>query len=329
MNITIKQIEFKSSNGQAQIFGWIYQPERARAAVQIVHGMSEHMGRYHEFMRMLAQNGYVACGIDQLGHGRSAGEGPKGFFAEQDGWKRLLDDQARFGKIVSSELPGLECFLLGHSMGSFIARLYAARYPKALAGLILMGTARAGLRTEMAMRMAAAAAKKHGPYFVDHSFDKYLFIPFNQHFSPKVTDFDWLSRDAQAVQQYVNDPACGFTFTTSGLRDLFTLLNSCNQPKCFAALEKSMPLLLVSGEQDPVGEFGMGVTRVYDRYLKAGMQDVELVLYDGARHELLHETNRQQVFQDLLDWLDAHGPAGAAPLGPEEPEEGFFDSDYL
>ena len=328
MNITIKQIEFKSSNGQAQVFGWIYQPERVKAAVQIVHGMSEHMGRYHEFMHGLAQQGYVACGIDQLGHGRTAEGGRKGFFAEQDGWKRLLDDQARFHRIVSSELPGLRCFLLGHSMGSFIARLYAARYPQSLAGLVVMGTARSGLRTELAMRMAAASVRKNGPYFVDHSFDKYLYGTFNQSFSPKATNFDWLSRDAQEVQRYLNDPACGFTFTAAGLRDLFTLLNSCNQPKCFSSLEKSMPLLLLSGDQDPVGEFGVGPTQVYNRYLKAGLQDVELVLYNGARHELLHETNRQQVCRDLLDWLKANA-ADDAPQPAPDADAGFFDSNCL
>ena len=181
------------------------------------------------------------------------------------------------------------------------------------------------------MRMAASSAKKNGPYYVERRFEKYLYGTFNERFSPKMTNFDWLSRDVQAVQQYLEDPACGFLFTASGLRDLFSLLNSCNQPKCFAGPEKSMPLLLISGDQDPVGEFGVGVTRVYDRYLKAGLQDVELVLYDGARHELLHETNRQQVYQDLLNWLDAHDDVVAQPLPPEEPEEeeGFFESDCL
>ena len=318
MDITVRQITFRSSAGQSDVTGWIYLPESPRGMVQLVHGMAEHMGRYHEFMRYLAQNGYAACGIDQLGHGRSAHEGRYGFFAERDGWKRLVDDQYRFGKIIRSEAPGLQRFLLGHSMGSFIARLYAARHPRGLAGLILSGTARGGMRIELAMRMAALSVRRNGPYYVDDRLSKLVIGSFNDHFRPAATDYDWLSRDAESVRRFVEDPACGFVFTASGFRDLFTLLNACNEPRCFSALEKDTPVLLLSGAEDPVGEFGAGPTRVYDRYLKAGVQDVELLLYDGARHELLNETNRAEVWRELLGWLDDHGEA---PLPPEEPEE--------
>lgn len=309
-NITVRQIEFKSTNGRDIILGWIYTPgEEIRGVVRICHGMAEHMGRYHEFMRYLAQNGYVACGIDQLGHGRSAEESRYGFFADHDGWKRLIDDQYKFYKIVCSEIPDHPHMLLGHSMGSFVARLYAARYSQSLDGLLLIGTARGGLRIDLAARMAAVSVKKHGPMYRDRKLYRAVFGGFNDRVPAAKTTYDWLSRDAESVRQYVADPACGFILTSSGFTDLFSLMRGANEQKCFQSLSPKTPVLLLSGAMDPVSEYGKGVEQVYRHYIKAGVSDVEMVLYDGARHELMNESNRQQVWDELLAWLNDHVPA--------------------
>ena len=211
MNITVRQIEFRSTNGTDTIFGWIYIPAGpVRAAVQISHGMVEHMGRYHEFMRWLAQQGYAACGVDHLGHGRSArDDGHLGYFAEQDGWKRLVDDQHKFNKIIRSEVPGAPVVLLGHSMGSFVARLYAAKYPRTIAGLVLCGTARAGVRVDFGRRLAARSIKKNGELYRDHDLQHLVFGRYNDRCVPAVTGYEWLSRNTALVERYADDPRCG------------------------------------------------------------------------------------------------------------------------
>ena len=321
MNITVRQIEFRSTNGTDTIFGWIYIPAGpVRAAVQISHGMVEHMGRYHEFMRWLAQQGYAACGVDHLGHGRSArDDGHLGYFAEQDGWKRLVDDQHKFNKIIRSEVPGAPVVLLGHSMGSFVARLYAAKYPRTIVGLVLCGTARAGVRVDFGRRLAARSIKKNGELYRDHDLQHLVFGHYNDRCIPAVTGYEWLSRNTALVERYADDPRCGYLLTVSGMADMFTLLKKCNENACFAGVDRQTPIYIVAGTMDPVGEYGRGPTQVYDRYVKAGVADVELVLYEGARHEVLGEQGREQILQELLGWLDDHFVP--APEEEEEPDD--------
>lgn len=308
MNITIRQIEFKSTNEVNTVFGWIYIPsEPAPGIVQIVHGMAEHMGRYHETMRFLAQNGYVACGIDHIGHGRSAQDEKYGFFGEKDGWKTLIDDQYKFYKIVQAEICDKRPpIMLGHSMGSFVARLYAVKFPQAISGLILSGTARGGIKVEMAIQAANHSARKNGALYIDLDLDRLAFGGFNDRFKPIENEFDWITRDPDDVRQYSNDPQCGFKFTASAFRDLFILISKANERKCFEAFPKGIPLLLISGAMDPVGEYGKGPALTYKRYVKAGVADVEMALYEGGRHELFHEVNRRQIIEELLVWLHKH-----------------------
>lgn len=315
MNLNIRQLSFRGCDGQPAT-GWLYLPaEPVRAAVQICHGMTEHMGRYHEFMRFLAGSGYAVCGADHPGHGRSAPDG-YGFFAEQDGGRLLLDNQYKFYKIIGKELPGCPVVLLGHSMGSFVARLFASKYPAALSGLILSGTGRAGPMLDAAIVLAGRSVKKHGPRYMDRRLDAMAFGMFNKPFSAEHPKSGWLSRDLEQVRRYSEDPMCNFSFTVSALRDLFALLRACNEKACFDGTPKTLPLLVFSGAQDPVGERGKGVRQVYERYVDAGLTDAQLNLYDGGRHEMLNETNRQQVYNDVLRWLDSHFPHPAQPPQP-------------
>lgn len=306
MNITVKQIQFRSTNAVTNLFGWIYIPAQSNGIiVQIVHGMAEHMGRYHDFMRELAQQGYVACGVDQLGHGRSVqAEEPFGFFADHDGWKFLIDDQYKFNKIIRSELPEQPIVLMGHSMGSFIARIYASKYPQTIQAMIISGTARAGLRIETAIQLANRAVKKNGPYFPDAGLDKLAFGTYNDRFQPAKTKFDWLSRDGEMVRLYTDDDRCGFLFTTSAFRDLFILIRNANSKKCVQSTPTDLPILILSGAMDPVGDYGKAPVYVYKRFQKLGVTDLEMVLYEGGRHEMLNEINRTQVFSDLFAWLE-------------------------
>lgn len=319
VNLNVQQIEFKSVNTEATVTGWIYHPGGSiRAIVQICHGMSEHMGRYHDFMRFLARNGYVACGIDHLGHGQSAQEGKMGFFAEQDGWRLLLENQRRFQKIVRRTMPEIPLVMLGHSMGSFVARLYTAKYPKDLNGLILSGTGRGTPALEVAIQMANHSAQKNGPGYVDENLNRMAFGLFNRPFRSEHPKSGWLSRDLEQVRRYASDPLCSFIFTASAFRDLFILIRNSNEKNCFSGMDPETPLLVFSGNMDPLGERGKGVRRVYEQYVKEGVADAQLFLYEGGRHEMLNEINRQQVFDDVLGWLNDHFPE--VTQEPEEPQ---------
>lgn len=312
MNLNVRQISFRGCDGN-DATGWLYLPgEPVRAAVQICHGMTDHMGRYHEFMRYLAENGYAACGADHPGHGRSAAQG-YGFFAEQEGGRLLIDNQYKFYKIIGKELPGCPVVLLGHSMGSFVARLFAAKYPAALSGLALSGTGRGNPMLDPAIVLAGRSAKKHGARYVDKKLDALAFGMFNRPFAAEHPKSGWLTRDLEQVRRYSEDPMCNFTFTVSALRDLFLLLRACNEKSCFSGVPKNLPLLIFSGSMDPVGERGKGARQVYERYASAGMTDAQFILYEGGRHEMLNETNRQQVYGDILQWLDHHFPVPSAP----------------
>ncbi|MBC8584572.1 alpha/beta fold hydrolase [Youxingia wuxianensis] len=330
MNIIVKQIEFKSTNGENTIFGWIYTPsEGLRGIVQICHGMAEHMGRYHEFMRTLAKNGYVACGIDQVGHGRSVmDQNGYGFFGKQEGFKTLVDDQFKFNKIVRSEIPNLKCVLLGHSMGSFVARMYACKYSQTISGLIICGTAKSGMKIDLAIQAANHSMKRNGAAFADAGLNRLVFGSFNDKFKPAKTKFDWLSRDMEMVQRYIDDSKCGFVFTSSAFHDLFVLISKANDRRCFTITPKSMPIYIISGTMDPVGDFGKGPTSVYNRYVKAGVEDIEMALYEGARHELLNELNRQQVAEDILRWLGARIQP-PEPLSPADKGVSWPGSDMM
>lgn len=305
-NITVRQIEIESSNGRGMVRGWIYEPDTAPLAmVQICHGMQEHMGRYHDFMHFLAKNGYAACGIDQIGHGASD-MGSRGFFAEHDGWRMLIKDQRRFYRAIREQFPSCPAVLLGHSMGSFISRIYVSRFKQDFDGLILSGTARSGLRIEAAIQAADLSARRHGANYHEDKIQRIVQCVFNKRVPDSDTPDGWLSRDASRVHEFSSDAMCQFTFTASAFRDLFILLRKANERKSFEDIRAGLPVLIFSGTMDSVGEYGKGTRQVYERYGKLSAAMVELRMYENGRHEMLNETNRAQVYGDIINWLGAH-----------------------
>ncbi len=276
--------------------------------MQIAHGMAEHAGRYDYLAEQLVAVGYEAYAHDHRGHGKTAGtKAELGFFAEEDGWYEVVADLALVGRHIDSNHPGLPRYLLGHSMGSFLARTYALDYSDQIAGLVLSGTAGpAGPMGQIGRGIAIAEAKIRGKRHRSKALDGLSFGAFNKPFRPNRTDFDWLSRDPDQVDAYIDDPYCGALHTSQFFADLFTGLTDIGDNKRVKNVRSDLPVLLISGAADPVGNNGKGVTQVAEQYLNCGVRDVTYILYPEARHEIFNETNRDEVIADLIEWLSEH-----------------------
>lgn len=279
----------------------------AKGIVCISHGMCEHRQRYAEFAGFLARNGYVVAVHDHLGHGESAPTPEElGFFGETDGAQHLIDDLHTVVHHIRRGYPYLPCFLLAHSMGSFIARCYLARWGGELAGAILMGTSGTNPLCGAGILLSEGIISSQGPRYRSQMLEETAFVAYNSRIENQRTPFDWISRDDRIVSRYMADEQCNFIFTAAGFRDLFTLLKQATQPDTFVQTPDDLPILLMSGDADPVGDYGAGPLEVKNRYLDAGKKDVTLHMYAGARHELLNEINRAQVWQDILSFLETH-----------------------
>lgn len=281
----------------------LWEPAGApRGLVVISHGMAEHIARYEALGESLAAGGFLACGYNHLGHGAQAPR--KGYFADSRGWDRLVQDLDSVIRFLSSRHEGLPLVLLGHSMGSFLAREYALRHAGRLSALVLSGT---GFYPPMLCRLGRALAGLHCAFGQGESeaglIHLIAFAGNNKPFAPAQTPNDWLSRDADQVRKYQEDPLCGFVFTARAYLDLFDGLMKLTRKERLAALPGDLPVLLISGGEDPVGERGRGVEAVAGEYRQAGLNRVDVKLYPGARHELFNETIREAVYGDLAQWL--------------------------
>ena len=303
-------IKFESSNQGNIVAGYYYTcPDvPPRAILQISHGMCEYIGRYDDFAGYMAQNGYVVCGNDHLGHGAtsSGANGTDGFFAEKDGWEHVLRDLNQMNRLAHEAYPGLPLILLGHSMGSFFAREYAVRYPDTLDALVLSGTGgpnpMAGVGVVLTEWIGKLKGAKHRSAFLNNmAFGQYL-----KRVENPATPYDWISRDQEIVAKYAADEKCTFIFTASAFHDLMTILRAVSSPKWASGIAKTLPVALFAGDMDPVGDYGKGVETVYRMLKEAGVEDLSIKLYPGARHEILNETNRAEVYADILAWCDAH-----------------------
>lgn len=304
-----EEFYFDSRDGKSRIHAVRYRPEDAgqiRCVLQVVHGMAEYAERYEEFAAYLVERGFVVTGDDHLGHGKSVGQGGKqGYFCEQDPATVLVRDVHRLKKLTEELYPGVPYVLMGHSMGSFITRNYLCRYGTGISGAVIMGT---GMQPKAVLDMARLVAGIQklfcGSGHVSRLLDRLAFGGYGRGITDRRTAFDWLSRDRERVDRYIADPMCGFTFTVNGFGALFELVLRLYSPENLAAVPRELPVFMVSGDADPVGDYGKGVRRAYDSLVAAGLTDIRLKLYPGGRHELLNETNRSQVMQDICRWVE-------------------------
>lgn len=298
---------FRSSTGRTSIHALKCVPDgKPRAVVQIAHGIAEHIDRYRPFMEFLADNGFVAAGNDHLGHGKSIRvPEEQGFFAEKDGWWRVVDDMDKLHDIMSNEYPELPYVLFGHSMGSFLTRTYLIKHPDKYDGVILSGTGHQSPALVLGGNAAASVmAKLNGAMGDGTKLDSLAFGSYLSKIENPRTKFDWLSRDAEQVDKYIADPLCGFVGKIGLYRDMMQGIKFITDKKNIAQMNKEKPVYFMSGDGDPVGDYGKGVERAYKAFCDAGLHDVFMRLYPGGRHEMLNETNKEQVYQDILNWLN-------------------------
>lgn len=285
----------------------LWEPKGSpKAVILISHGMAEHIARYDALGQHLAGEGFLVAGYNHLGHGEEA---PKlGFFAEEDGWGKVVTDLKTVMDHISSLAPGRKRILLGHSMGSFLAREYILRYPQGADALILSGSGwhpkpLCVLGKSLA-RIPLALNKGEKP---SKFLDSLAFSANNKPFkAPGVPKCAWLSRDEAQVKKYEDDPYCGFVFTASGFYDLFSGLNELTKMDRLQNIPKDLPIYFMSGKDDPVGKMGAGVKALEEQYRSAGLKNVSVNLYDGARHELFNEINRDEAVKDMTDWIKQH-----------------------
>ncbi len=308
---SLRYVKIPSSRPGATLNVLLCLPEgRPRAVLQMTHGMVEYIGRYEQLACWLADRGVAAVGHDHLGHGGSVVSREEyGYFGRPDGNRLLLDDIHRVTRWAKAlpELEGLPWFLLGHSMGSFYARQYLCEYGGELQGAILMGTGwqpRAAARAGRALCHLLAAF--HGWRYRSKLVDSMAFGSYNRSFRPARTSKDWLNRDEKEVDRYLSEERCSFRFTLNGYDSLFTALERLCDKELLARAPKDLPVLFLSGDDDPVGDRGRGVQKAAQSLRDAGMRRVEVKLYPGARHELLVELNRQEVFADIGSFIQNH-----------------------
>ncbi len=304
MSVTLREKRFPSATGLGDICYRLWVPEDPRAALQITHGMAEHIDRYDGFGKFLAENGILVYGCDISGHGKSLGkDGIPGFFGDQNGWDANIQDMRTMHDLVKAEYTAIPYILMGHSMGSFLARTYAGRDGADFDAFIFSGTAGKNPILPIAKFLTKREIKKTGGRQVNQKLFDLCFGSFNKAFAPARTDCDWLSRDNEQVDLYVADPLCGFAFTPCGMLDIFNGLGEVSSAK-WAARVPNEPILVLSGDNDPVGGMGKGVKQVYRWLVQTGHNTVELKLYKDGRHEMLNEINRDEVMGDILLFLE-------------------------
>lgn len=291
-----------SGGGQLHCRKWIPE-ERPKAVVQIVHGIAEHIGRYDHFARFLNAHGYLVVAEDHMGHGGSIVSGTQGYFS--GGWLNAVADVKALHDRTAMEYPGIPYIILGHSMGSFLLRTYLYTYPADLDAAIISGTGwEKPAMIKAGLLLCRIEEKRLGETKTSPVLNSLIFGGYNKVFKPNRTPSDWICSDEQVVDKYQADPLCGFDATIGLARDMLTGIRMNEDPTNLMKMNKSLPVLFVSGAKDPVGGMSKGVLACIDAFKRSGIRSVTIHIYPEGRHEMLNEVNRVDVYNDILTWLD-------------------------
>jgi alpha-beta hydrolase superfamily lysophospholipase len=276
-----------------------------KAIVQIAHGMAETGARYERLALALTANGYAVYANDHKGHGQTASSLDELGYIGENGFHGMLQDMVHLTQLIKAENPGCPVFLLGHSMGSFLTQGYIEKNGDQLQGVILSGTnGDPGPAIKPGIYLAKLIARIYGERHKSKALTKLVFGSYNNEFIPYRTLFDWLSRDETEVNNYVSDPYCGTLFTASYYRDFFLFLQEISQVQSLRQIPRQLPLYLFSGALDPVGKKSKGVLSLVRTFEELHLENITYQLYEGGRHEMLNDINREEVTRDLLSWLD-------------------------
>jgi len=286
---------------------WVPDGE-VKCILQIAHGMLEYIDRYDEFANAIAGLGIVVSGNDHLGHGDSLiNEENRGFFSENDGNKAVIEDMNKLNIILKQEYPDVPCFMLGHSMGSFLVRQYITIYNNGINGAIIVGT---GYQPYALIKLGSIITKLisifKGWRYRSKFVNNLAFGNNNKNFEPSRTSMDWLSKDEKIVDEYINDKKISFIFTLNSYYNMFKGMLSLYDNNNLKKMPRELSIIILSGEQDPVGSFGKDIVKLNEMYLKIGMTDVSYKLYNDDRHEIINELDRKIVYKDIGDWILNH-----------------------
>ncbi len=305
----MNDLYFPSHDGKTTIHACIWAPEgEIKGVVQIIHGMAEYAARYAPFAELLNKHGFLVCADDHLGHGQSVnGKDDLGYFNKQRDTGIIIEDIRALQLAVKKHTGDKPYFILGHSMGSFFCRKYISFYGEDFNGAIIMGS---GFKSKATLNGALFFVRLNALFCGWRNRSKFItklaFGSYNKKFKPARTANDWLSKNTENVDKYEADELCGFTFTNNGYNGLFNIIKQACSAKTIKAVPKNLPVYFVAGADDPVGDYGKGVKKAYDKFVKAGVSDVSITLYEGARHEILNDDCKEKVCEDILGFINAH-----------------------
>lgn len=302
-----QEFAYLSKDGHTRIHAVEWIPEKeVKAVLQISHGMVEYIERYDAFASYLAERGYYVTGQDHLGHGKSViSDSELGYFGKSEGNACVIGDIETLRELTQKKYPDKPYFMLGHSMGSFLLRQYLKRYGEGLSGAIIMGTGyHSSAELYAGKTLCRIFSKIKGDHYRSQLVNRLAFGSYNKKFRPVRTEADWLSKDREIVDAYVKNKWCTFIFTVNAYENMFTGMLELTGKSGMSGIPKELPVFFVAGKDDPVGNFGKSVVKVYKEYQNLGMKDVSIKLYKDDRHEILNETDRYQVYEDLYRWMN-------------------------
>ncbi len=302
----MRTLQLPSADGKNQIMVYIWEPDAPiEAVLQISHGMLEHMKRYDDFANFLCQNHIAVVGNDHLGHGQSAPNAEElGFFCSENASETVVEDLHRVTKFIKETYPELPVILLGHSMGSFLARRYIENYGVEINGVILSGTgSMPSIVLSFGKLLCKILEKIKGNHHRSQLIKKIAFGSYLNKIPNPRTASDWLCKDEQIVDAYCRDPFCTFEFTVNGYHTLFDTMQYMQKPEHINKIPQDLPVLFVSGDMDPVGNYKEGVLKAALDMQKANLSNVQVTFYPGDRHEILNELDRKEAYSDLLDFI--------------------------
>lgn len=303
----VKQDKLLSSDGTTELALFRFLPEGgAEAVVQICHGMSEYSERYTDFASFLTEKGIAVFSLDYPGHGKSIGEnGVKGHIGKGKALDLLVRDHALLtDTVVRKTYRHLPLVLYGHSMGSFVARKYIKEYSDKVDGVIISGTSGPDTPAWLGSAIASVVGFFKKETSPSPLIARLAFMGYNKKFARPVKSHSWLSSVDEVVDAYENDPLCGFPFTAPSFRQMFDCIKEVNSDDWFDNVPLSLPMLLVSGSLDPVGNYGRGPKTIFDKLTDRELSDLSLKIYEGCRHEVHNEFKKEEVYADMLSFIE-------------------------